>query len=136
MKDRLYLLKPDFLDQGKAYFCPGCAQVEGMLSFYPALREKIEVFYTEFPRPRPRLVRNSSLEMGATFPMGSRSARPMGVALSQRRSRSAAIWPVPMGLGSPIDPDYFFRIWTQQAGVSPATPPPEQWAKPTLAPVT
>jgi hypothetical protein len=56
MKDRLYLLKPDFLDQGKTYFCPGSAQVEGMLSFYPALREKIEVFYIEFPRPRPRLV--------------------------------------------------------------------------------
>jgi hypothetical protein len=56
MKDRLYLLKPDFIDRGKTYFCPGCAQVEGMLSFYPALRDKIEVFYTEFPRPRPRLV--------------------------------------------------------------------------------
>jgi hypothetical protein len=56
MKDRLYLLKPNFLDQGKAYFCPGCAQVEGMLSFYPTLREKIEVFYIEFPRPRPSLV--------------------------------------------------------------------------------
>ncbi len=56
MKDRLYLLKPNFLDQGKIYFCPGCAQVEGMLSFYPALREKIEVQYIEFPRPRPSLV--------------------------------------------------------------------------------
>ena len=56
MKDRLYMLKPDFLDQGKIYFCPGCAQVEGMLSFYPALREKIEVQYIDFPRPRSRLV--------------------------------------------------------------------------------
>jgi hypothetical protein len=56
VRDRLYLLKPNFLDQGKAYFCPGCAQVEGMLSFYPALREKIEVRYIEFPRPRPSLV--------------------------------------------------------------------------------
>ena len=56
MKDRIYLLKPNFLDQGKAYFCPGCAQVEGMLSFYPILREKIEVNYIEFPRPRHSLV--------------------------------------------------------------------------------
>jgi hypothetical protein len=56
MKDRLYLLKPNFFDQGKVYFCPGCAQVEGMLSFYPALREKIEMHYIEFPRPRPSLV--------------------------------------------------------------------------------
>lgn len=56
MKDRLYLLKPNFIDQGKAYFCPGCAQVEGMLSFYPSLRGKIEVHYIDFPRPRPSLV--------------------------------------------------------------------------------
>lgn len=56
MKDRLYMLKPDFLDQGKIYFCPGCAQVEGMLSFYPALRKRIEIQYIDFPRPRSRLV--------------------------------------------------------------------------------
>lgn len=56
MKDRLYLLKPDFVDQGRVYFCPGCAQVEGMLSFYPDLRDKIEVRYIEFPRPRLSIV--------------------------------------------------------------------------------
>jgi len=56
MKDRLYMLKPDFIDQGKTYFCPGCAQVEGMLSFYPTLRQRIEIQYIDFPRPRSRLV--------------------------------------------------------------------------------
>jgi hypothetical protein len=56
MQDRLYLLKPNFIDRGKAYFCPGCAQVEGMLSFYPGLRDKIDVRYIAFPRPRPDLV--------------------------------------------------------------------------------
>ena len=64
MKDRLYLLKPNFLDQGKAYFCPGWAQVEGMLSFYPGIREKIEVHYIEFPRPRARLVAEIGGEPG------------------------------------------------------------------------
>jgi hypothetical protein len=57
MKDRLFLLKPNFMDQGIGpYFCPGCVFVEGMLSFYPALREKIEIHYIDFPRPRPDLV--------------------------------------------------------------------------------
>jgi hypothetical protein len=57
MKDKLFLLKPDFMDQGKGpYFCPGCAFVEGMLSFYPELRDKIEIYYIEFKRPRPLLV--------------------------------------------------------------------------------
>ncbi len=57
MKDQLYLLKPGFMDQGKGpFFCPGCALVEGMLSFYPVLREKIEVHYIDFPRPRQELI--------------------------------------------------------------------------------
>jgi hypothetical protein len=57
VKDRLFLLKPSFMDQGKGpYFCPGCVVVEGMLSFYPGMRDKIEVNYIDFPRPRSGLV--------------------------------------------------------------------------------
>ena len=56
MRDRLYLLKPNFIEQGKVYFCPGCAQVEGMVSFYPVLRKKIDIHYIDFPKPRPGLV--------------------------------------------------------------------------------
>lgn len=57
MKDKLFLLKPNFMDQGTGpYFCPGCAFVEGMLSFYPDLRNRIEIYYIDFQRPRPLLV--------------------------------------------------------------------------------
>lgn len=57
MKDQLFLLKADFTDQGAGpFFCPESALVEGMLSFYPALREKIEVHYIGFQKPRPELV--------------------------------------------------------------------------------
>jgi hypothetical protein len=57
MKDKLFLLKSGFMDQGQGpYFCPGCALVEGMLSFYPALRDRVEVVYLDFPRPRAALV--------------------------------------------------------------------------------
>jgi hypothetical protein len=57
MKDQLYLLKPDFSDNGAGpYFCPESALVEGMLSFYPALREKIEVYYIDFQKPRQVIV--------------------------------------------------------------------------------
>jgi hypothetical protein len=55
--DRLYLLKPQFMDQGKGpYFCPGCAQMLGLLEFYPPLKQKLEVRYLDFQRPRPELV--------------------------------------------------------------------------------
>src|SRR5687768_16619568 len=56
MKDRLYLLKPDFDGGGVQQFCSECEMVEGMLSFYPKLREEIDVRYIGFRRPRPEVV--------------------------------------------------------------------------------
>lgn len=56
-KDRLFLLKPDFrtATEGPCY-CPACASVEGLLSFYPRLREALDVQYLDFPRPRPAVI--------------------------------------------------------------------------------
>lgn len=54
--DQLYLLKPDFHDQGKSYYCPSCAEAAGLLEFYPALKPGIEIHYADFARPRPELV--------------------------------------------------------------------------------
>ena len=51
--DKLFLLKPDFQDGGdQRYYCPHCAQLEGVLSFYPHLRKEIDVEYIDFARPR------------------------------------------------------------------------------------
>ena len=55
-KDRLYLLKPDFAADGIKQFCSECAMVEGMLSFYPKLRESLDVKYIGFSKPRPEIV--------------------------------------------------------------------------------
>lgn len=56
-RDQLYLLKPDFLDNGpRPWFCPGCAEVAGLLEFYPLLKQTVEVHYISFQRPRPELV--------------------------------------------------------------------------------
>lgn len=57
-RDRLYLLKPNFADKGEGpFFCAECALVEGMLSFYPELRSKVDVTYVDFVRPRPAIVK-------------------------------------------------------------------------------
>lgn len=55
-KDRLYLLKPDFVADGMRQFCSECAMVEGMLSFYPYIRDELDVVYVGFTRPRPEIV--------------------------------------------------------------------------------
>ncbi|WKZ13258.1 MAG: DUF3088 domain-containing protein [Gammaproteobacteria bacterium] len=56
-KDRLFLLKPDFHKGSEGpFYCPECALVEGMLSYYPKLRHKLDVQYVEFDKPRGAIV--------------------------------------------------------------------------------
>lgn len=58
--EKLFLLKPDFQDINRdaenKYFCPPCTMIEGLLSFYPRLRNELEVHYVDFQRPRPAIV--------------------------------------------------------------------------------
>lgn len=54
-KDQLYLLKHDFQDGGKTYYCPGCAELIGLMEIYPVLKDHIEIHYSDFPRPRASL---------------------------------------------------------------------------------
>jgi len=53
---QLYLIKHDFQDRGKTYYCPGCAEMIGLLELYPALKQSIEIRHVDFTRPRPELV--------------------------------------------------------------------------------
>lgn len=56
-RDILFLLKHDFPDgPGVPYYCPECAQLNGVLHYYPQLRHALEVRYVDFPRPRPEIV--------------------------------------------------------------------------------
>lgn len=58
MKDKLFLVKPDFMDDGQGpFYCPDSMPVEGMLGFYPQLRELVDVQYIEFQRPREAVIR-------------------------------------------------------------------------------
>lgn len=56
-RDQLYLLKPDFHDNdARPYYCPGCAELVGLLEFYPKLKTTVDIHYIDFPRPRPELI--------------------------------------------------------------------------------
>ena len=58
--EKLFLIKPDFKDPNRNgdsnYFCTNCVTLEGLLSFYPRLRNELEVSYVDFARPRPAIV--------------------------------------------------------------------------------
>lgn len=45
-----------FTEEGTTYYCPGCAELIGLLEFYPELKEHIKIRRVNFARPRPELV--------------------------------------------------------------------------------
>ena len=51
-KDRLFLLPPGFEDNDRREFCPECAELWGVLSYYPAIKESLEIFYVDIRHPR------------------------------------------------------------------------------------
>jgi hypothetical protein len=56
MKDKLFVLRPGFDENGVTYFCPFSAQVIGFLSYYPQVRDSVELVELEFAKPRKPLV--------------------------------------------------------------------------------
>jgi Protein of unknown function (DUF3088) len=58
--DRLFLLNPGFkdlnLNQSHRYYCPHCAMIEGILQYYPHLKEELDIDYVDFARPRMAVV--------------------------------------------------------------------------------
>ena len=55
--DVLFLLRHDFEDgPGAPYYCPECAEINGVLHYYPELRHHLEVRYVDYRRPRPEVV--------------------------------------------------------------------------------
>ena len=56
-RDILFLLTGGFPDgAGAPYYCPDCAQIEGVLSYFPALRRGLDIRYVDFARPRTEVV--------------------------------------------------------------------------------
>lgn len=56
-RDTLFLLKEDFADgQGAPYYCPDCAQITGVMAYFPKLRHQLDVRYVDFAKPRKEIV--------------------------------------------------------------------------------
>ena len=56
-RDRLFMLKPGYQDGGEGpFYCPGSLKLEGLLAWFPQVRQALDVHYIEFPRPRKVLV--------------------------------------------------------------------------------
>lgn len=54
-KDTLFLLPPGFPANGTREFCPECAEICGVLSWYPALKETLDIIYVGIDHPRAEI---------------------------------------------------------------------------------
>ncbi len=55
-KPVLFLLAPGFEDNGQREYCPECAEMWGVLSYFPAIKEAVEIRYTGIAHPRQEIV--------------------------------------------------------------------------------
>ena len=51
-KDILFLLPPGFEDNDRREFCPECAELWGVLNYYPAIKEALDIRYVGIKHPR------------------------------------------------------------------------------------
>lgn len=56
MKDILFILPAGFEEGGTAWYCRECAEVRGVLAYYPGLAEALDIRTVGFPRPRAEMV--------------------------------------------------------------------------------
>lgn len=54
-KDILFLLPPGFAANDRREYCPECAEVWGLLHYFPAIRESIDIRYQSIEKPRPEM---------------------------------------------------------------------------------
>lgn len=55
-KDTLFLLPPGFEDQGQREYCPECAELWGLLSYFPAIKESLNITYQDIDKPRKEML--------------------------------------------------------------------------------
>lgn len=58
-RDILYVLKENFDDSfsgSDPYFCPHCAEIKGVLGYFPKLLHNLDVRFVDYARPRTEIV--------------------------------------------------------------------------------
>jgi len=54
--DTLFLLAPGFEDNNRREYCPECAEIWGLLHYYPAIKHSLTIKYQPIERPRVDIV--------------------------------------------------------------------------------
>ena len=54
--DTLFLLAPGFFDNERREYCPECAEMWGLLSYFSAIKESVNIMYQPITKPRADIV--------------------------------------------------------------------------------
>ena len=55
-KDVLFLLPPGFERNDRREFCPECAEIWGVLSYFPSIRDALDIVHVGLEHPRTEIV--------------------------------------------------------------------------------
>ena len=102
IKDTLFTLAPGFEDGDRREYCPECAEVAGLLAYFPAIKDALNIVHVSLSHPRkditallgdgnynaPTLV----LGEGSTPPDGVRAKSLNGRLYLDSASGIAALW--------------------------------------------
>lgn len=55
-RDTLFMLPPGFEDNERREYCPECIEMWGLLSWFPALKDSLEILYMPINKPRDAMV--------------------------------------------------------------------------------
>ena len=70
-RDTLYLLPPGFVDNDRREYCPECAEIWGVLSYYPAIKESVDILYQPIDRTAINALDDASTNSGSTVPISN-----------------------------------------------------------------
>lgn len=84
-KDTLFLLPPGFEANGRREFCPECAELWGVLAWYPALKETVDIVYVGIAQPRAEItaILGPGNHNAPTLVLDAASPRLPGVAYAE-----------------------------------------------------
>ena len=89
-KDTLFLLPPGFAANGQREFCRECAELWGVISWYPALKETLDIVYVAIDHPRAQITSllGDGRHNAPTLVLHEGSPRGEGVTYSESNGRA------------------------------------------------
>lgn len=55
-RDTLFMLPPGFEDNDRREYCPECVEMWGLLSWFPAIKDSLNIIYMPIHKPRMPMV--------------------------------------------------------------------------------